>query len=101
MGKHQKSVEKELRELREGAQIKEKRLRNRLKAHCSQSFKNLGIVDNDKNFETAERLLFSWFRYDIINELSQLAMQLFFEKYIKSFDLIKEQTELWKTLNKK
>ena len=101
MGKHQKQVEKELRELREGAQIKHKRLRNQLKDYCSQSFDNLGIVNDEKNFETAERLLLSWFRYDRLEGFSQTMIQLFLEKYIETFDLIKRQTPLWKNLNQK
>lgn len=100
MGKHQKDVNKELKELREGAQIKHKRIRNQLKDYCSQSFNNLGIVNNEKNFETAERMLLSWFTYDKLGTFSQKMIELFLDKYLNCFDLVKEQTKLWKTLNK-
>lgn len=101
MPKNKKQLENEIKALREGAEVRHKKLRNQLKNYCSQSFNNLGIVNDQKSFEKVERLLKSLFTYDKIGTFSQKMIEWFIKNHINDFDLQIEQTDLWKTLNGK
>jgi len=99
MGKHYKQIEKELQELRDSSKVSQKIRRNELKDKILTSFKNLRIVSDEKNLEKAERFILSNFQYERSLSFNQLFIQVFIEKYIDHFDLIIEQTPLWKKIN--